>query len=376
LTSAFRTVALPIILVGVLIALVIATIGNLSLEPPAPIENLTIERIVLEPGLITAHLRNSGPTTLTIAQVSVNDSIWPATASPSNEIPRLGTATMTLRYPWVQGEAYEVVFFTTNALAFRGSIAVAFATPQPSAETLGRFTLIGVYVGVLPIAIGLMWLPLLRRAGRHGMLFLLTFTVGVLLVLGIDTLTEALEQASRVPGAFQGVLLVGIGALGTVLVLASIGAHKAEGLRLAYLIALGIGLHNLGEGLAIGAAYSVGEFALGLFLIVGFILQNVTEGVALLVPILRDRVRLQHLLTLLAVAGLPTVFGTWVGGFSPSVTWATLFLAIGVGAIGQVLYEVSRLALRELSRVQAPGVALAGALSGMLLLYATGLLLK
>ena len=371
-----RSISLPIVLLIILIGLVMATISGLGLEAPAPVEELTVERFVLEPGVISAYVRNSGPTSLTIAQVSVNDSIWPATASPSNEIPRLGTATVTLRYPWVEGEAYEVAFFTTNALVFRGSIPVAFATPQPTLATLGRFTLIGVYVGVLPIAIGLLSLPALRRAGSRGMLFLLAFTVGVLVVLGIDTLGEAVEQAARVPGAFQGPLLVGIGALGTVLVLTSVGARGEKGLRLAYLIALGIGLHNLGEGLAIGAAYSVGEFALGAFLIVGFILQNVTEGVALVAPILRDKVKLLHLVGLAALAGLPTIVGTWIGGFNASVTLATLFLAIGVGAIAQVLFEVSRLALRESERVSQPAVGLAGVVTGMLLLYATGLMLK
>jgi zinc transporter ZupT len=208
------------------------------------------------------------------------------------------------------------------------------------------------------------------------MLFLLAFTAGVLAIVGVDTLAAALDQASRVPGFFQGPLLVAIGALTTALLLATVSAHKATGLRLAYLIALGIGLHNLGEGLAIGAAYSVGEFALGLFLIVGFILQNVTEGVALVVPILRDRVRLVHLVGLCALAGVPTILGTWIGGFNASVALATLFLAIGVGAIAQVLYQVSRLTLQQSARVGAPGVGFAGQVTGMLLLYVTGLLLK
>ena len=376
MTTELRSIALPILLIGALIGLVVATLGGLSFESPAPVERLTIERFVLEPGMITAHVRNTGPTPLTIAQVSVNDSIWPATASPSNEIPRLGTATVTLRFPWVQGEAYDVVFFTANALAFSGTIPVAFETPRPTLSMLGSFTLIGLYVGVLPIGIGLLWLPALRRAGQRGMVFLLGFTVGVLVILGIDTLSEAVEQATRVPGPFQGLVLVGIGVLGTVLILATVAARETHGFRLAYLIALGIGLHNLAEGLAIGAAYSVGEFALGMFLIVGFILQNVTEGVALVVPVLRERVKVLHLLVLGLVAGAPTIAGTWIGGFNASVVLATLFLAIGAGAIAQVLYAVSRLALRETQRVGTPTVGLAGVVSGMLLLYVTGLILK
>jgi zinc transporter, ZIP family len=349
-----------------------------------PVEILTIERFVLEPGLITAHVRNSGPTELTIALASVNDSVWPAIASPSNVVPRLSTATVTLHYPWVQGEAYEVVFFTENALVFRKDIPVAFLTPRPTPAMLGSFTLIGLYVGVLPVALGLLWLPALKRAGPRIMLFLLALTAGVLAVLGIDTLAEALEQGAALPGPFQGLVLVAMGALGAVLGLAAITAAQQEldrdragrRLSIAYRIALGIGLHNLGEGLAIGAAYALGEIALGSFLVIGFIIQNITEGVAIIAPILRDRPRLVHLAAMGLLAGGPTILGTWIGGFTYSAVFATFFLALGVGAILQVLVEVGRLTVRETARLQAPLVSLAGVVVGMLLLYATGLLVK
>jgi zinc transporter ZupT len=216
------------------------------------------------------------------------------------------------------------------------------------------------------------------------MLFLVALTTGILMVLGVDTLVEAFEQAARVPGPFQGVLLVGIGAPLTVGVLSAVSLRERSARRgaapgpwtLAGLIALGIGLHNLGEGLAIGAAYAIGEVAFGAFLVIGFILQNVTEGLAIVVPILRERVDPARFALLIAVAGTPAIAGTILGAFAYSAALATLFLAIGAGAVLEVMYEVGMIAIRESVRLRAPFTALAGAAAGALVLYVTGLLVK
>jgi ZIP family zinc transporter len=382
--SAARLVAgaaLPLGLLVFLIILFTTTNAGLDLASPAPVEELTIERFVLEPGLISAHVRNTGPADLQVALVSLNDSIWPATSSPSDVIPRLGSARIDLHFPWVEGEAYHVAFFTSNSIVFSGEIPVAFATPQPTLPMLGSFALIGLYVGVLPIALGLAWLPVLRRAGRRAVLFLTALTAGVLVILGVETLAEAFDQAEALPGAFQGQAVVGLGAIAMFLALRAVSRSRADDdarasdrrFTLSYLIALGIGLHNLGEGLAIGAAYALGELALGAFLVVGFIVQNVTEGVAIVVPILRERIRLLHLVALCTLAGLPTIGGTLIGGLTYSPLLATLFLAVGAGAIFEVLWEVARLAARESERLRAPFVALGGVVAGMLVLYLTGL---
>jgi zinc transporter ZupT len=282
----------------------------------------------------------------------------------------------------VEGEAYHVAIFTENSIVFSGDIPVAFATPQPTLPMLGSFALIGLYVGVVPIALGLAWLPVLRQAGRRAVLFLTALTAGVLVILGVETLAEAVEQGQALPGSFQGQAVVGLGAVGMFLLLRAVSRPGADGesraserrFALSYLIALGIGLHNLGEGLAIGAAYALGEAALGAFLVIGFIIQNVTEGIAIVVPILRERIRILHLVALAALAGLPTIAGTLIGGLTYSPLLATLFLALGAGAIFEVLWEVGRLALRESERLRAPFTALAGVAAGMLVLYLTGLL--
>jgi zinc transporter ZupT len=347
------------------------------------VEKLTVERFELHPGLIVAHVRNAGPDTLTVAQVSINDSIWPATASPSNVIPRLGTAAIALGFPWIEGEAYSLKLMTSNAIAFTAAIPVATMTPQPTLATLGSFTLIGLYVGVIPIALGLLWYPALRHARGVVMHGLLAMTAGVLVVLGVDTLAESLEQAQLVPGPLQGLVLVAVGAVGVFLLVQGVAQQGAQGERsaaakrlgIAYTIALGIGLHNLGEGLAIGAAYAVGEIALGTFLVVGFMVQNVTEGIAIVAPLLRERPRVKHLIWMGLLAGVPTIAGTWLGGFSYSAAAAALFLAMGAGAIAQVLLEVVRLLVGP-ERSSRPFVTFGGVAVGMLILYVTGLLIK
>jgi zinc transporter ZupT len=141
-------------------------------------------------------------------------------------------------------------------------------------------------------------------------------------------------------------------------------------------IAVGIGLHNLGEGLAIGAAYNLGEIALGAFLVVGFIIQNITEGLGIIAPVLRDRPGIGGLALLGLIGGGPAVIGSWIGGFAPSPTLAVLFLAIGAGAIFQVIYEVAKLIRKDTAKNATPLLVFSGVVAGMLLLWVTGLFIK
>jgi len=375
---------LPLVVLGGVIALFLSTGGGLELASPAPIEDLSIERTSLQAGSIDLHVRNAGPQDLTIAQVIINDGVWPFSASPSATIPRLGRATIHLEYPWTHGEAYGITLFSSNAIPFSVEIPVAFVTPQPGAGTLWSFTLIGIYVGVIPVYLGLFWFPALRQLGRRWMTFLLAVTAGLLVFLGLDTLAEALEQAAAVPAPFQGIGLVGVGAVTTFFLLDAISRRQAstgrseadQRLSLAYMIATGIGLHNLGEGLAIGAAYNVGEVALGAFLVVGFIIQNITEGLGIIAPVLRDRPGMRQLALMGLVGGAPAILGAWIGGFSPSPTLAVLFLAVGTGAVFEVVYEIAKLIQKDTSRQPMPLTVFGGLVAGMLLLWVTGLLIK
>jgi zinc transporter, ZIP family len=383
----FKTLVLlliPIILLAGVIALFLSTGGGLDLKPPVPVENLDVERYVLERNIIHLYVRNTGPEELTIAQVVVNEAIMPFTATPSATIPRLGPAEIHINYAWSEGEAYGVTIFTSNAVPFSVDIPVAFETPQPSASTFWGFTLIGLYVGVIPVFLGIFWFPALRQLGRRTMTFLMAVTAGLLIFLGLDTLAEALEVAAEVPSAFQGIGLIGIGAVATFLLLDGISKRQTEitgseterRLAIALMIAIGIGFHNLGEGLAIGAAYNVGEIALGTFLVVGFILQNITEGLGIIAPVLRDRPSIGRLALMGLIGGAPAIIGAWIGGYTPSPFLAVLFLAIGTGAIFEVVYEIAKLIQKDTARESMPMTVFSGVLTGMLLLWVTGLLIK
>ena len=383
----FRTLILllvPVILLIGVIALFLSTGGGLDLESPVPIENLDIERYHLKPNSVELYVRNTGPDDLTIATVIINDSVMPFKVDPSPTIPRLGRANIQVNYAWAYGEAYGIKIMTGNAVAFETDIPVAFETPQPSSATFWGFTLIGLYVGVIPVFLGIFWFPALRQLGRRTMTFLMAATAGLLIFLGLDTLAEALEFANEVPSSFQGIGLIGIGAVATFMLLDAISKKQTEAtgsdsdrrLSIAFIIAVGIGFHNLGEGLAIGAAYNVGEIALGTFLVVGFIIQNITEGLGIIAPVLRDRPGISKLAWMGLIGGGPAIIGAWIGGFSPSPFLAVLFLAIGAGAIFQVIYEVAKLIQKDTARESMPMTVFSGVLTGMMLLWVTGLLIK
>jgi zinc transporter ZupT len=383
----FQTLILlliPILLLAGVIALFLATGGGLDLQAPVPVENLTVERYQLERNTIELHVQNTGPEELTIASVIINEAVMPFTVSPSPTVPRLGRANIHVNYAWSYGEAYGITIFTSNAVPFAVDIPVAFETPQPSPRTFWSFTLIGLYVGVIPVFLGIFWFPALRQLGRRTMTFLMAATAGLLIFLGIDTLVEALEVAAQVPSAFQGIGLIGIGSVATFLLLESIsrrqtgitGSETERRLAVALMIAIGIGFHNLGEGLAIGAAYNVGEIALGTFLVVGFIIQNITEGLGIIAPVLRDRPSLSRLAWMGLIGGAPAIVGAWIGGYTPSPFLAVLFLAIGTGAIFEVVYEIAKLIQKDTTRQSMPLTVFSGVLTGMLLLWITGLLIK
>jgi len=375
---------IPVVLLAGVIVLFLATGGGLSLESPAPVENLDVEKYVLTSNNIDLYVRNTGPEDLTVASVIINEAVMPFTVQPNPTIPRLGRAQIHVNYAWTYGEAYGITIFTSNAVPFAVDIPVAFETPQPSQSTFWGFTLIGLYVGVIPVFLGIFWFPALRQLGRRTMTFLMAVTAGLLIFLGLDTLAEALEVAAEVPSTFQGIGLIGIGAVATFLLLDAISKRQTEitgnetdrRLAVAMMIAIGIGFHNLGEGLAIGAAYNVGEIALGTFLVVGFIIQNITEGLGIIAPVLRDRPSLGRLALMGLIGGAPAIIGAWIGGYTPSPFLAVLFLAIGTGAIFQVVYEIAKLIQKDTARESMPMTVFSGVLTGMLLLWVTGLLIK
>jgi ZIP family zinc transporter len=377
---------LPLLGLGVLLAFIVLNGAGVVCEDVPPVEDLSVQRVALPTGSeFVLSVRNGGPEAVTLSQVVVNDAIWDFEAEPDGMIPPLGSATVTIPYSWVEGEAYEIVLITSTGTTFDAEVPVAVLTPQFSGETFWSYALIGTYVGVIPVALGLLWYPFLRRLGSSGINFVLALTVGLLAFLVIDTLEEAMEVAVELPGVFSGIplvilltLLTLLGLLGTERLLRR-GREETSRLGTSYRIALGIGLHNLGEGLAIGAAFALGEAALGIFLVVGFTLHNITEGVGIAAPILKERPRLAHFLWLALLGGGPAIVGTWIGGFAFSNLLAAVFLAVGAGAILQVIYEVTRLLQSDSARSKTPALSapnLGGFVAGVAIMYATALLVS
>ena len=368
----------PLVLLVALVALFLKAgpVGVFQQSFP-PVEELTIERISLpRTGLMQVDVVNGGPQAVTVAQVFVDDASWVHSIDGPRTIGRLESRRIEIPYPWVAGEPHTVTLVSSTGLTFSSTVPVAVQTPRADARYLSTFALLGIYAGVVPVLIGLLWLPFLRRVERRWLDFFLALTIGLLVFLGVDALSEALQTSSLVSGAFQGQALVLLGAVGTPLLLAAFGALRPRSggahspLYVATLIALGIGLHNLGEGLAIGTSYATGEIALGTFLVVGFLLHNTTEGLGIVAPLGQEQPRVGQLLGLGALAGVPTVIGAWIGGLAYSPLWTTLFFAVGAGAIAQVVIELGRL-LRRRGTTLSP-LNVAGVLAGLLLMYLTG----
>jgi zinc transporter, ZIP family len=371
----------PLILLAILVAVFLRTgPAGVFRQSFPPVEELTVERIRLPQfGVMEVRVVNGGPEPVTVAQVMVDDANWVHSLNGSRTIGRLESRTITIPYPWVEGEPHTVALVTSTGLTFTGDVAVAALSPTAGPRYLTTFALLGLYAGVIPVFIGLLWLPFVRSVGRRWTDFFLCLTIGLLIFLGVSALLEAFETATLVPAAFQGNALVLLGTLGTLLLLTAIGRWRSgvrgerSPLYVAGLIALGIGLHNLGEGLAIGTSYASGEIALGTFLVVGFLLHNTTEGLGIVTPLAEERPSLLSLILLGALAGVPTILGAWLGGFTYSPIWTTIFLAIGAGAIAQVVYELWRMFSRRASSGIYTPLNTAGLLLGLLLMYATGL---
>ena len=300
---------LPLVLLGILLAtfLRFGPVGVFEAAFP-PVEDLTIQRVSFPAeGTLVIRIVNGGPEPVTVSQVTVDEAYWSFSIQPSATISRLGSARVEVPYPWVDGEPAVVGLVTSSGTTFTREVAVATQSPQVDRRYLATFTLLGVYVGVIPVFLGLLWLPFLAGVSARWLHFFLSFTAGLLIFLGVDAIAEAIELSGAVASAFQGIGLVTLGVLGTPLAIEALGRLKGsvdpnDALRLAVLIALGIGLHNLGEGLAIGSAYAVGELALGTTLVFGFLIHNTTEGIGIVAPMARKRPSLALLVGLGALA--------------------------------------------------------------------------
>lgn len=413
----------PFVVLAAMIAFIFGP-GQQFLGTGTPLPEISIERIEFqETGRIIAFIRNTGPIDVTVAQADVNDRILPAAIEPGNELARLAEAKVIIPFPWNEGEPYEIGVTSSDGTRFSKGVDAAAPAPTPDIEQAAFFALIGTYVGIIPVLAGLLWLPFIRRLSLRKYRFFLSLTAGLLVFLGIDALVEGSEIAAQsVAGVFNSQILIALITILSFLALmyasAKLGGrskdrtaqeeeevdklsssydsmHTSQAktwdqqqyqhlvvkpVAIALMISIGIGLHNFGEGLAIGASVVLGEIALSTFLIVGFMIHNTTEGFAIVAPLAKTRARrmIGKMIIMGLIAGVPTIIGTWIGGFIYSPVAAIIFLSIGAGAIFQVVFLIYHGIARseaDKGNIMSDASIIAGFAAGMLIMYVTGLMI-
>ena len=374
---------IPFIFLIVLIVFIFGP-GSYLLNLGIPLPEITIEKIDFLESEIQVTARNTGPIPVEIVMADVNDRIQPAAIEPDRFLERYETALVRIPFEWNEAEPYSIGLTVEDGTRFERAIEAAAPALKPNLEFIGFFAIIGTYVGIIPVMIGLLWLPFIKKISKNKYHFFLALTVGLLLFLGIDSIEEAFEVSTEnLSGNFNGALLIA-----TTIVLSFLGLYytsekltsKADSLRISkpvaigLMIAIGIGLHNFGEGLAIGSALGLGSIAFSTFLIVGFALHNTTEGLAIAAPLSREKNVIKKLLGLGLIAGTPAIFGAWVGGFAFSPFSAVIFISIGAGAIFQVIVIILKWIRSEGDKNLSGAAVASGIAMGMLIMYLTSIL--
>ena len=377
---------IPIVLLVGIVSAFLATggslVGLLGQNPPQP-DVFDIRRVEFEPGEIRIKVTNPQTDDLTIASVTVDDAIVPFSLDGPQTLKRLRSSTVVVPYEWVENDPISVGVTSSTGIETTHEVAAAVETPKATASSVLGYGIIGFLVGIVPVALGLAWLPSLRRISAQWLAAFMALTAGLLTFLAVEALAEALELQQALPSPLggTGLVLLGLAAtyLGLVLVSRRFSARGSGGtiggLSLAMLVAVGIGIHNLGEGLAIGSSFAFGELTLGTFLIVGFMIHNVTEGIGIAAPAAKGvRIGLGRAAALALIAGAPAIVGAWIGGFTGSDLLGVLFFAAAAGAAFQVVMEVGRYIARTAPGGLSSPHVIGGFVAGLAVMYLTGLL--
>ena len=358
--------------------------GSDLLDFGIPLPEITIEKVDFVDSEIQVTVRNTGPIPVEVVMADVNDRIRAAAVEPDGFLERFETTLVRIPYEWNLAQPYIIGITIEDGTRFEKEIEAAAPALEPSFDLVIFFAVIGTYVGIIPVMIGLLWLPFIKRISKQKYHFFLALTIGLLFFLAIDSIEEAIDVSDEsLAGSFNGTLLVA-----TVIVLSFLGLYyfgdklvkKADSLKItkpvaiALMISIGIGIHNFGEGLAIGAAIGIGSIAFSTFLIVGFALHNTTEGIAIAAPMSRGKLMLGKLAAMGLIAGSPAIFGAWVGGFVYSPFTSVIFLAIGAGAIFQVIVVIMKWIREEGDKNLSSAAVVSGFAVGMLVMYLTSIL--
>ncbi|MDH3311602.1 MAG: divalent cation transporter [Nitrosopumilus sp.] len=384
--SKFKVIASGVIPFGFLVILMLYIFGPGAdlLDLGIPLPEITIERVTFIDSEIQATVRNTGPIPVEIVMADINDRIQPAAVEPDRFLERYETTLVRIPFEWNEAEPYTIGITVEDGTRFEKEIEAAAFALEPTFDLVVFFAIIGTYVGIIPVMIGLLWLPFIKKISKQKYYFFLALTVGLLLFLAIDSIEEAIEVSNEnLAKSFNGSLLIA-----TVVVLSFLGLYyagnkivkKADSSKLAkpvaiaLMISIGIGLHNFGEGLAVGASVGLGSIAFSTFLIVGFALHNTTEGIAIAAPMSKGKLMIGKLAALGIIAGSPAIFGAWVGGFIYSPFTSVIFLAIGAGAIFQVILVIVKWIREENEKNMSSFSVVSGFAVGMLVMYLTSIL--
>ena len=373
----------PIVLLTIVIAFLLGP-ASTFLQFGVVLPEVSIEKVEFIENEIQATVRNTGPIDVSVALADVNDRIQPAAIEPDSSLKRFETALVRIPFDWNEGQPYEIGVTVDDGTRFTTQVDAAFASLEPDVDLFVFLGMIGFLIGVVPIMIGLLWYPFIKKLGKNAFNFFLAFTMGLLIFLGIDAVLEASEISERhLSSIFNGELLIATVVILSFLSLYGIGqkliktnnlSTLSKGLTISLMIAIGIGLHNLGEGLAVGAAIALGEVALSTFLIVGFATHNTTEGLAIAAPLTNSKAKIAKMIGLGLIAGAPAIFGCWVGGFSFSPLFTLIFLAIGAGAIFQVVISIFQY-MKDKSDLLSNTSLFAGVSVGLIVMYLTSVII-
>jgi len=385
-TSKIKVIAsgiIPFAFVIIMMLYIFGPGGDL-LDFGVALPEVTIEKVDFIDSEIQATVRNTGPIPVQVVMADVNDRIQPAAVEPDGFLERYETTLVRIPFEWNEAEPYRIGITIDDGTRFEKEIASAAFALEFTPDLAIFFAIIGTYVGIIPVMIGLLWLPFIKKISKQKYHFFLALTAGLLLFLAIDSIEESIEVSNEnLANSFNGTLLVATVIVLSFLTLYYLGnkiVAKADSLNfskpvaIGLMISIGIGLHNFGEGLAIGAAVGIGSIAFSTFLIVGFALHNTTEGIAIAAPMSRGKLMLGKLAIMGMIAGTPAIFGAWIGGFAYSPFTSVIFLAIGAGAIFQVILVLMKWIQKENDGNLSTLSVVSGFAIGMLVMYLTSIL--
>ena len=373
----------PIVLLAILILFLLGP-ASTFLQFGIVLPEISIEKVEFIENEIQATVRNTGPVGVNVVVADVNDRIQPAAIEPDIHLERFETGLVRIPYDWNEGQPYTIGLTIDDGTRFEKQIDAASASLEPNSELFVFLGIIGLLIGVVPIMIGLLWYPFIKKLGKNAFNFFLAFTIGLLLFLGLDAIEEAFEISdTHLAPVFNGELLIatvvilsflGLYGIGNLLIKRSEFSKMSKGLAISLMVAVGIGLHNLGEGLAVGAAIALGQVALSTFLIIGFAIHNTTEGLAIAAPLTRTKSVIGKMVGFGLIAGIPAIFGTWIGGFSFSPFFTIIFLSIGAGAIFQVVWSIFKFIKEESDSFSSISI-ICGIASGLVVMYLTSIII-